>query len=145
MNLETIYKTGNSIKGPITSAMAIKSCPGNELIAMASANGELRASVVIVKLAYSSYVKLICSLNNKSIIVFVAKKIINGMNNIKSEFKLDNNKFPSLLKIAKTAKPKNIILYFEKKFIAVSFKFSLKINLVICAKINGITITIKME
>lgn len=49
-----MYRTGSSINGPITSAMAISSRPGNELIAMASANGELRASVVIVKLAYSS-------------------------------------------------------------------------------------------
>ena len=49
-----MYKTGSSINGPITSAMAISSRPGNELIAIARANGEFRASVVIVKLAYSS-------------------------------------------------------------------------------------------
>ena len=53
-NLETMYNTGNSIKGPITSAIAINSLWGNEVIAIASANGELRASVVMVRLAYSS-------------------------------------------------------------------------------------------
>ena len=108
-NLETIYKTGSSINGPITSAIAINSRPGNELIAMASANGELRASVVMVRLAYSSYVKLIFSDSNKSIIVFVIKKIINGMNIVKTEFKFLNNNSPVLLNIAKTANARNMI------------------------------------
>jgi hypothetical protein len=52
-NLETIYSIGSSISGPITSAIAISSWLGNELIAIAKANGELRASVVMVSLAYS--------------------------------------------------------------------------------------------
>lgn len=104
-----MYKTGNSIKGPITSAIAINSLLGNVLIAIASANGELRASVVIVKLAYSSYVKLICSLNNKSIIVLVIKKAINGINIVKTEFKFSNNVLPWLLNNAKTARAKNAI------------------------------------
>ena len=85
---------GNSISGPITSAMAISSRPGKELIAMAKAKGELRASVVIVRLAYSSYVKLICWDNNKSIIVFMAKKTINGMKIVKTVFKLSKRSFP---------------------------------------------------
>ena len=46
-----MYNTGNSISGPITNAIAINSLCGNELIAIASANGELRANVVNVKLA----------------------------------------------------------------------------------------------
>ena len=93
--------------------MAINSLPGNELIAIARANGELRASVVIVKLAYSSYVKLIFSLNNKSIIVFTIKKIISGINIVKTEFKFLNSKFPSLLNIANTARAKKTIWYFD--------------------------------
>ena len=52
-NFETIYSTGSSINGPITRAMAISSWPGKDVIAMASASGELRARVVIVRLAYS--------------------------------------------------------------------------------------------
>lgn len=55
-NFEMIYSTGSSINGPITSAIEISSWPGKELIAIASARGELRASVVIVRLAYSEYV-----------------------------------------------------------------------------------------
>ena len=108
-NLDTIYKTGSSINGPITSASAINPRSGNELIAMASANGELRASVVMVKLAYSSYVKLIFSDSNKSIIVFVIKNMINGMNIVKIELKFLNNNSPVLLNIAKTANAKNRI------------------------------------
>lgn len=108
-NLETRYKTGSSIKGPITSAIAINSRPGKELIAIASANGELRASVVIVRLAYSSYVKLIFSDNSKSMIVFDMKNMISGINIVKTEFKLSNNNSPLLLNIAKTANAKNII------------------------------------
>ena len=46
-----MYSTGSSISGPITSAIAINSLLGNELMAMANANGELRANVVRVKLA----------------------------------------------------------------------------------------------
>lgn len=49
--LETIYNVGNSIKGPITSTMAINSLCGNDVIATASASGLLRARVVMVKLA----------------------------------------------------------------------------------------------
>ena len=94
VNLETRYKTGNSIRGPITSAIAINSRPGKELTAMASANGELRARVVIVRLAYSSYVKLICCDNNKSMIVFVAKNAVNGMNIVKTEFRLSKRIVP---------------------------------------------------
>lgn len=52
-NFEMIYSTGNSIKGPIINPIAINACPGKEFIAIASANGELRANVVIVRLAYS--------------------------------------------------------------------------------------------
>jgi hypothetical protein len=48
---DTIYKIGNSTKGPITRAIAINSLFGNELIAIARASGELRANVVKVKLA----------------------------------------------------------------------------------------------
>lgn len=48
---DTMYSTGNSIRGPITSAIAISSLCGNELIAIARASGELRASVVNVRLA----------------------------------------------------------------------------------------------
>ncbi len=84
--METIYKTGNSINGPITRAIAINSWFGNEFIAIASASGELRASVVIVRLAYSEYVKFIFSDSNRSIIVFAIKNIINEKdgNNIES-------------------------------------------------------------
>ena len=53
-NLETTYNTGSSINGPMTSAIDISSCPGKEFMAIASANGEFRASVVMVRLAYSS-------------------------------------------------------------------------------------------
>ena len=108
-NLETRYKTGSSINGPITSAMAISSRPGNELIAIARANGELRAKVVIVRLAYSSYVKFIFSDSSKSIIMFTAKNMINGTNIVKTESKFSNNSPPLLLNIAKTANAKNII------------------------------------
>ena len=38
-----MYNTGSSISGPITSAIAMSSCAGNEFIAIASASGELRA------------------------------------------------------------------------------------------------------
>ena len=48
-----MYNAGSSISGPITNAIDINSCPGNELIAIASARGEFLASVVIVRLAYS--------------------------------------------------------------------------------------------
>ena len=108
-NLETRYKIGSSINGPITSAIAISSRPGNELIAIARANGELRANVVMVKLAYSSYVKFIFSDNSKSMIVLAAKNIINGMKIVKTESKLLNNNSPLLLNIANTANAKNII------------------------------------
>ena len=111
---------------------------------MASANGELRASVVIVRLAYSSYVKWICSLNNKSMRVVAIKKIINGINIVKTEFKCPNNWFPWLLNIANTASAKNTIWYFEKKLV-ISFNLLFKINLVICADKKGITITIINE
>ena len=90
-NFETIYKTGNSINCPITSEIISSSEFGKELTAIASAKGELRASVVMVRLAYSSYVKLIFSESNRSIIVFVEKNIIRGMNIFKTEFKLFNN------------------------------------------------------
>lgn len=46
-----MYSTGSSIKGPITKAIAISSLWGNERIAIANAKGELRANVVMVKLA----------------------------------------------------------------------------------------------
>lgn len=94
VNFETMYNTGNSINGPITSAIISSSEFGKELIAIASANGEFRASVVMVRLAYSSYVKLIFCDSNRSIIVFVAKNIIRGMNIFKSEFKLSNSISP---------------------------------------------------
>lgn len=93
-NFDTIYKTGNSINGPITKAIEINSCPGNELIAIASANGELRASVVIVRLAYSEYVKFIFSLKSKSMMVFAVKNMINGMNIIITELKLSSKSSP---------------------------------------------------
>ena len=48
--LDTIYKTGNSINGPTTNAIAINSLFGKDFIAIASASGELRANVVRVKL-----------------------------------------------------------------------------------------------
>lgn len=50
-SFDTPYKTGNSINGPITSPININSLPGNEFTAIASANGEFRAKVVIVRLA----------------------------------------------------------------------------------------------
>ena len=53
---EIIYNAGSSIKGPITRAIDINSCDGKEFIAIASAKGELRASVVMVRLTYSGYV-----------------------------------------------------------------------------------------
>lgn len=46
-----MYKTGNSIKGPITKVIAINSLFGNEFMAIAKASGEFLASVVKVKLA----------------------------------------------------------------------------------------------
>lgn len=47
--------------------------------------------------------------NNKSIIVFVAKNAISGINIFKRESRLSNNNSPSLLKIEKTASAKNTI------------------------------------
>lgn len=144
-NLETIYSTGNSINGPITSAIDINSCPGNEFIAMASANGELRAKVVIVKLAYSAYVKLIFSDNNKSIIVFTMKNMINGMNIVTIEFKFSNRSSPWLAKIQNTARDKNQICKSVINSVAFSFKLSFSINFVIWAATNGIMMTITRE
>ena len=86
--------------------MAISSLPGNEFTAIASANGELRAKVVIVRLAYSSYVKLIFSDNNKSIIVFETKNIINGMNIVKTESRLSNTNSPLAVEYGKYRKCK---------------------------------------
>lgn len=48
-----MYNTGSSINGPIISAIDINLLLENEFIAIARANGELRASVVMVRLAYS--------------------------------------------------------------------------------------------
>ena len=59
-------------------------------MAIASASGELRARVVIVRLAYSWYVKLIFSDTSKSIIAFAQKKMINGINIVTIEFKFEN-------------------------------------------------------
>ena len=74
--------------------MDISSWPGNEFMAIASASGELRARVVIVRLAYSEYVKLTFSDTNRSIIAFAQKKMINGINIVTIEFKFENNKSP---------------------------------------------------
>ena len=74
--------------------MDISSWPGNELIAIARARGELRARVVIVRLAYSEYVKLIFSLKSKSIIMFAVKNIISGMNIVAIEPKFENSNGP---------------------------------------------------
>ena len=61
---------------------------------MASANGELRANVVIVRLAYSEYVKLIFSDSNRSITVLTMKNMINGTNKVAMEFRFSNNSSP---------------------------------------------------
>ena len=106
---EIIYNAGSSIKGPITRAIDINSCDGKEFIAIASAKGELRASVVMVRLTYSGYVNLIFLDKNKSITVFTAKKIINGMNMIIIEFRFSNNNFPCPAKIQNTASDKKHI------------------------------------
>lgn len=143
--METIYKTGSSIKGPITSAIDISSCPGKEFIAMANANGEFLANVVMVRLAYSEYVKLIFSDNNKSIIVFIMKNMINGMKISSTESKFTNNCFPWLANMQNTASDKNHISNDEKRFTALSVKSGFKSNFVTVARINGITITIKIE
>ena len=74
--------------------MAINSWPGKELIAIANASGELRASVVIVKLAYSGYVKFIFSDINKSTMTLTVKNMINGMNIVIIESKFENNNDP---------------------------------------------------
>jgi len=63
-------------------------------MAIARANGEFRAKVVIVRLAYSEYVKLIFSDTNRSIIAFAQKKMINGMKIVTIEFKFENNNSP---------------------------------------------------
>ena len=78
-------------------------------MAIAKANGELRANVVIVKLAYSSYVKLIFSDSNKSIITLTMKNRINGMKIVTTEFKLLNSNSPWLAKMQNTASDKNHI------------------------------------
>ena len=100
---------GSSIRGPITSAMDINSCPGKELIAMAKANGEFRANVVIVRLAYSEYVKLIFSDTSKSITVFVMKNMINGTNIFTTESRFANNCPPCDANMQNTARDKNTI------------------------------------
>ena len=143
--METIYKTGNSINGPITRAIAINSWFGDEFIAIASASGELRASVVIVRMAYSEYVKFIFSDSNRSIIVFAIKNIINGMNIEITEFKLSNKRLPWLENIQKTAIDKNQISKDEMVPVTFSFIVSFKRNLVICTPTKGITITINIE
>ena len=130
-NFETIYSTGNSINGPITSAIDINSCPGNEFIAIANANGELRANVVMVKLAYSEYVKLIFSDNNKSIIALATKNIMSGINIVITESKFANNNFPWLANMQKTASDKNHICKLLNKSFAFSFKFGFNMNLII--------------
>ena len=75
------------------------------------------------------------------------KNKINGMNINKIEFKLLKTTSPSLLNIPNTAIPRNIVWYFEKSWVIFSFIFVLffKMYFVSCAKINGITITIKIE
>ena len=144
-NLETIYKIGNSINGPITNAMEISSCPGNELIAIASAKGELRAKVVMVRLAYSEYVKLIFSHSNKSRMTFVAKKRISGMKIAITEFKFVNSKFPWLEKIQNTASAKKQISKFPNKSTTLLFKFVFNVYFVIWEAMNGIAMTIISE
>lgn len=132
---------GNSIKGPTTSAIAINSCAGKEVIAIAKASGELRANVVIVKLAYSSYVKLIFSDNNKSIIALVAKNITRGTKITTIESKFVNNSFPSLEKMQKTASDRKSNSNFENRSVTFSFILSFNKFLVNNEIINGITIT----
>lgn len=135
---------GNSIRGPITSAIAINSWPGKELIAIARANGELRASVVIVRLAYSAYVKLIFSDINRSIVALTMKNTINGMNIVIIEFKFENSNCPCDANMQKTASAKNQISAELNNFVNL-FKLSLSRNFVICAAMNGRTITISIE
>ena len=94
VDLETIYKIGSSISGPITRAIEINSCPGNEFIAIARANGEFLASVVMVRLAYSEYVKLIFSEIKRSIIALAVKKMIRGMNIVTTVLRLSRSTFP---------------------------------------------------
>ena len=123
----------------------LNSLPGNEFIAIASASGELRASVVIVKLAYSLYVKLIFWDTNKSISRVIVKKRINGINITIIVFTFSNNSSPLLANIQKTAKDKNNIWKFENELIILSFILPSSKNFVIWAATNGITITIKSE
>ena len=93
-NFDTMYSTGSSIKGPITNAMAISSWPGKELIAMASASGEFRASVVIVRLAYSGYVKLIFSDTKRSMMTLMLKNMIKGMKIVTTDSMLVKSSSP---------------------------------------------------
>ena len=144
-NFEMIYSTGSSIRGPITSAIEISSWPGKEFIAIASARGELRASVVIVRLAYSEYVKLIFSDISKSIIALTAKNMVNGMNIVIIELRLLNNNVPGLANMQNMASVKNHICSELKRLPAFLFKLSFSINLTICAAMNGITIIIISE
>lgn len=140
-----IYSIGSSISGPITSAIDISSCPGNDVIAIASANGELRASVVIVRLAYSGYVKLIFSDTSKSIMVLARKNMINGMNIVMIEFRLPNNNSPWLANMQNTAADKNQISSELKMPLAFLFKSSFKANLTIWLAMNGNAMTVNME
>ena len=125
--------------------MAISSWPGNEFIAIASANGEFRARVVIVRLAYSEYVKLIFSAKSKSIIVFALKNKINGMNIVITEFRFSSNNLPWLANMQNTASAKNRISKLLNNPIIFSLVSFLNNNFVICAKTKGITITVKIE
>ena len=117
----------------------------NEIIAIANANGEFRANVVIVKLTYSGYVKFIFLDINKSTREFTIKNMINGRNIVIKKFRFSNNSFPWLENMQKTASDKNQISKSEIIFIALSFNDVLKTNFVICAVINGIMIIIKIE
>lgn len=144
-NLDTMYRIGNSINGPITSAMDISSCPGKEFIAIANANGELRASVVIVRLAYSAYVKWIFSDKSKSIMAFAPKKIIRGRKIVIIELRLANKSSPWLANMQKTASDKSQICDFENNSVTFSAWVLLIINLVSWDAMKGITITINIE
>ena len=144
-NLETIYNVGSSINGPITNAIDISSCPGKELIAIARANGEFRARVVMVRLAYSEYVKLIFSDIIRLMVILTTKKTINGTNIITIESTFSNNNFPWLAKMQNTASDKNQISNLENKSFAFLFKFSFNMIFVIAAAMNGMTITINKE
>lgn len=97
------------MSGAITRAIEISSWPAKEFMAIARANGELRARVVIVRLAYSGYVKLIFSHINKSIMALVAKKIASGINIFTRASRFLNSKSPCDANMQNTARAKKYV------------------------------------